>query len=86
MITQNREVIVGHIYRHFKGGKYRVLHIAFDSESNFNNLKKVVVYQAMHGDDLIWVRDYDSFISKVDKEKYPESPNTYRFELIEEND
>lgn len=86
MVTKNKEVIVGGLYQHFKGNKYRVLHIAFDSESSDDNSKKLVVYQSLYGNQLIWVRDYDSFISKIDKEKYPEALSTYRFEVIEEND
>ena len=39
-------------YRHFKGGKYRVLAIGQDSES----LTPVVIYQALYGDYKIWVR------------------------------
>lgn len=48
-------------YRHYKGGIYRCLAIAKDSET----LDPVVVYQAMYGDKLIWVRDYKMFFSRV---------------------
>ncbi len=48
-------------YRHYKGGIYKCLAIAKDSET----LKRVVVYQAMYGDKLIWVRDYEMFFGKV---------------------
>lgn len=48
-------------YRHYKGGIYKFLAIAKDSET----LKRVVVYQAMYGDKLIWVRDYEMFFGKV---------------------
>lgn len=48
-------------YRHFKGGHYKLLHIAQDTET----LKKVVVYQALYGEGKIWVRDYDMFFSTV---------------------
>ena len=48
-------------YRHYKGGVYRCLAIAKDSET----LKPVVVYQAMYGENLIWVRDYEMFFGKV---------------------
>ena len=44
--------------------------------------RKLVVYQAEYGDNIIWVRDYDMFLSKVDKEKYPEVEQVYRFERI----
>ncbi len=51
----------GKYYRHFKGGEYKLLHIALDSET----LRKTVVYQALYGERKIWVRDYDMFFSTV---------------------
>ncbi|MEG0022279.1 MAG: DUF1653 domain-containing protein [Bacilli bacterium] len=77
-----REVEVGKRYKHFKGQIYKVLMIALDSETNEEKPKKVVVYQALYGDNLIWVRDYDMFLSNVDKDKYPEIKQEYRFERI----
>ena len=40
------------LYRHFKGNKYRVLSIAKHSETQ----EEMVVYQALYGDNGIWVR------------------------------
>ena len=40
------------LYRHFKGGKYRVLYTAAHSET----LEPMVVYQALYGEKGIWVR------------------------------
>ena len=78
-----REVKKGKVYRHFKGKKYKVLAIAYDSETNNDeNMRKLVVYEALYGDHKIWVRDYEMFLSKVDKEKYPEVKQEYRFEEI----
>ena len=71
------EVVVGGIYRHFKGSKMLVIAIAKHSET----LDKMVVYQHLDTNE-IWVRPYDMFISKVDKEKYPNVEQEYRFELI----
>lgn len=48
-------------YRHFKGGKYRLLAIGRDSET----LAPVVVYQALYGDGDVWVRPYEMFFGKV---------------------
>ena len=67
----------GQIYKHFKGNKYKIITIACDSETS----KEVVVYKSLV-DDKVWVRDYEMFISKVDKEKYPECRQEYRFELV----
>jgi hypothetical protein len=43
----------------------------------------MVVYKALYGDGKIWVRDYEMFTSKVDKEKYPDVTQEYRFEKID---
>jgi cyclomaltodextrinase / maltogenic alpha-amylase / neopullulanase len=48
-------------YRHYKGGLYRVLHIARHSES----LENFVVYQALYGDGNVWVRPLDMFMENV---------------------
>ena len=77
------EVVVGGIYKHFKGNLYKVINIGYDSETNINGIsKKLVIYEALYDDHKIWVRPYDMFVSKVDKEKYPDVIQEYRFELI----
>ena len=51
-------------YRHFKGNVYRLVGIAKDSGTE----NKIVVYQAMYGDGDLWVRPYDEFFGKVDRD------------------
>lgn len=70
-----REVQIGKIYKHFKGCNYKVINIATHTE----NLEKMVVYQSLK-DNQVWVRPYDLFNSFVEKEKYPEVEQLYRFE------
>lgn len=48
-------------YRHFKGGKYVVLAEGQDSES----LVPVVIYQALYGEQKIWVRPKEMFYGTV---------------------
>ena len=80
-----RIIEIGKTYRHFKGNLYKVIDIVFDSESNNDEeYKKVVIYQALYGDNLKWARPYDMFNSLVDKEKYPNIPQKYRFEEVNE--
>ena len=51
-------------YRHFKGKVYRLVSVAKDSDT----LDKIVVYQAMYENGDIWVRPYDEFFGKVDRD------------------
>lgn len=69
--------VAGERYRHFKGMEICILAIAKDTET----LEEKVVYEH---DGEIWVRDMEMFLSKVDKEKYPNVTQEYRFELIKE--
>jgi len=79
-----REIQIGKKYRHFKGNEYIVIDIVNDSESNNEKeYKKVVIYQALYGDNLKWARPYDMFNSEVDHQKYPDVKQLYRFEEID---
>lgn len=72
----------GDIVRHFKGNEYEILHIAKDSET----MEDVVVYRARYGEGGVWVRPFQMFFSPVDREKYPDVKQTYRFERIEKGE
>lgn len=74
----DRIVKIGKKYRHFKNKEYEVLALAKDCET----LEDIVVYKALYGDGQVWTRNADDFLSKVDKEKYPDVKQENRFEEI----
>ncbi|MEI7621370.1 MAG: DUF1653 domain-containing protein [Candidatus Moraniibacteriota bacterium] len=49
------------IYKHYKGGEYRILGVAKHSET----LEELVVYQALYGNADIWVRPVEMFLEVV---------------------
>ena len=71
------EVLLGRIYKHFKGDMYIVEDVVIHSETK----EKMVLYRALYGNGLRYVRPYDMFLSKVDKIKYPDVKQEYRFQL-----
>ena len=71
------EVKIKGIYKHFKGDYYIVEDIAIDSETG----SKIVIYRALYGNNMLYARAYDMFISKIDKDKYPNIEQEYRFQL-----
>ena len=71
------EVIKNRVYKHFKGDYYLVLDIVINSETN----EKMVLYRALYGEGILYVRPIKMFLSEVDHIKYPEVTQKYRFEL-----
>lgn len=68
--------VAGQKYRHFKTGKVvTVIGISRHTE----NEEVLVVYEY---EGTIWNRPLGMFMSEVDRNKYPNSKQKYRFELI----
>lgn len=74
-----REIKKDCVYRHFKGDLYLVEDIAEHTETG----ELMVIYRALYGNYKLYARPYNMFASPVDKSKYPNSTQTYRFEEAE---
>lgn len=68
------------MYRHFKGNIYQIRCLAKHSETG----EMMVVYQAMYDTFQIYVRSLDMFMEEVDRAKYPDVKQRYRFELLQD--
>ena len=53
-------------YRHFKGNEYRVIGMAKHSET----LEDMVVYQALYGEQGLWVRPAAMWTETVERPDY----------------
>ena len=42
-----------------------------------------MVYRKLYEDGALWVRPLKMFLEEVDREKYPNAGQKYRFELME---
>jgi hypothetical protein len=71
---RKRKLVLGGLYRHFKGGLVKVLGEARHSET----LEKVVIYIHLE-DGKIWARPKEMFLEKITHD----GKTYYRFEQVE---
>ena len=78
---------IGDVVQHFKRENvnletaeylYRILAFAQHTEND----EKLVIYQALYPPYKTCARPYDMFCSEVEREKYPNAKQKYRFEVV----
>lgn len=73
-----REIKAGMKVRHFKGFISEVIAVAMHTETE----EKLVIYKHIN-EEQVYARPLSMFNSFVDREKYPDVKQKYRFEIIE---
>lgn len=68
--------LVNKKFRHFKGDIYVVTDVAIHTETN----EIMIVYHNLAHPEVSWCRLINMFLSEVDREKYPDVSQKYRFE------
>lgn len=85
-----RRLNAGDVVVHFKKqdsdhDNTKYIYKIIDFARHTENGESLVIYQAMYPPFKVWARPYDMFMSKVDKIKYPDADQEYRFEKYEED-
>lgn len=84
MYKDRKPFEVGTFIRHFKrefdekGTNF--LYIYVGTAQHTETLEKLALYRSLYGDETTYVRPLDSFYGSIDKEKYPEAKQEFRFE------
>ena len=76
------DIEAGQVYRHFKGGIYKVITLARHTETGAD----MVIYRDVYGSHETYARPREMFESSVDKAKYPEAEQDMRFELMDDKE
>ena len=94
LLGYEREFRCGDIVKHFKRETlketddpmmflYQIIGIGNDASSKNENIyTPMIIYKALYGNGDLFVRDVLDFFSVVDKEKYPDIKQKYKFEVV----
>lgn len=92
-MMKNRDLREGDIVKHFKRETLSPEELRYNPTMHMYKIismnvkhtetgEALVVYQALYGDCQVYARPKEMFLSKVDKEKYPDIKQEYRLERI----
>ena len=59
-----KEIKIGRVYKHYKGNRYLITNIGKHTETG----QEFVVYKALYGDNLTWIRPVELFTDQTDYE------------------
>ena len=82
----------GDIVRHFKRETLspderrtlRYLYAIVGTAVHTETRETLMIYRALYDDKRLFARPLDMFLSEVDRDKYPDIRQRYRFELVDD--
>ena len=84
IVVNGRVLEAGQRYKHFKKGN--VYTVVIPRVYDTKDLKEYVIYRGSDNKRRCWARPVEEFMSEVDRNKYPQATQQYRFELIEDGE
>ena len=92
-MMKNRDLREGDVVKHFKRETLSPEELRYNPTMYMYKIismnvkhtetgEALVVYQALYGDWQVYARPKEMFLSKVDKEKYPNIKQEYRLQRI----
>lgn len=73
----------GELWQHFKGNVVEIIGLSEDTEWNTYSVVYKLAYSPAEYEGRLFHRPFNMFMSEVDREKYPNAKQKYRFERVE---